>query len=205
MSKSTYQYYNFSLTASTGCIFLPATLQTLTVSSGTRGPFLTALLFLQWNWVSTSGWRRWLRSTATSTSWCRCASRRTTRAACSTTWPSSLTRCKTGSPGAAGKLFKLKDAAVKKKITANHPAYNPLPLCDFQNFADFLFRWYMEKGKRGKLLSQPAAQHQQLASFLQSHQHLSWLHHVHVHDYRSVRQTLTHFTVHSPTWSWRRV
>lgn len=56
-----------------------------------------------------------------------------------------------------------------------------------QNFADFLFRWYMEKGKRGKLLSQPAAQHQQLASFLHSHQHLSWLHHVHVHDYHSVR------------------
>uniref|UniRef100_A0A671TP64 Nucleoporin 133 n=1 Tax=Sparus aurata TaxID=8175 RepID=A0A671TP64_SPAAU len=50
-----------------------------------------------------------------------------------------------------------------------------------QNFADFLFRWYMEKGKRGKLLSQPVAQHQQLASFLQSHQHLSWLHHIHAH------------------------
>uniref|UniRef100_A0A665TYZ2 Nuclear pore complex protein Nup133 n=1 Tax=Echeneis naucrates TaxID=173247 RepID=A0A665TYZ2_ECHNA len=49
-----------------------------------------------------------------------------------------------------------------------------------QNFADFLFRWYMEKGKRGKLLSQPAAQHQQLASFLQAHQHLSWLHNIHV-------------------------
>uniref|UniRef100_A0A672G307 Nucleoporin Nup133/Nup155-like C-terminal domain-containing protein n=1 Tax=Salarias fasciatus TaxID=181472 RepID=A0A672G307_SALFA len=50
-----------------------------------------------------------------------------------------------------------------------------------QNFADFLFRWYMEKGKRGKLLSQPATQHQQLASFLQAHQHLSWLHHIHAH------------------------
>uniref|UniRef100_A0A4W5RQB5 Nuclear pore complex protein Nup133 n=1 Tax=Hucho hucho TaxID=62062 RepID=A0A4W5RQB5_9TELE len=50
-----------------------------------------------------------------------------------------------------------------------------------QNFADFLFRWYMEKGKRGKLLSQPIAQHQQLASFLQSHKHLSWLHHIHAH------------------------
>uniref|UniRef100_A0A3Q2D098 Nuclear pore complex protein Nup133 n=1 Tax=Cyprinodon variegatus TaxID=28743 RepID=A0A3Q2D098_CYPVA len=50
-----------------------------------------------------------------------------------------------------------------------------------QNFADFLFRWYMEKGKRGKLLSQPAAQHQQLANFLQSHQHLSWLHHIYAH------------------------
>ncbi|XP_072319049.1 nuclear pore complex protein Nup133 isoform X2 [Eucyclogobius newberryi] len=59
-----------------------------------------------------------------------------------------------------------------------------------QNFADFLFRWYMEKGKRGKLLSQPIAQHQQLASFLHSHQHLSWLHHIHVHNYQQAHQTL---------------
>ncbi|RVE76672.1 hypothetical protein OJAV_G00011250 [Oryzias javanicus] len=59
-----------------------------------------------------------------------------------------------------------------------------------QNFADFVFRWYMEKGKRGKLLSQPAAQHQQLASFLKSHQHLSWLHNIHVHDYQSAFGTL---------------
>uniref|UniRef100_A0A8C7TKF8 Nucleoporin 133 n=1 Tax=Oncorhynchus mykiss TaxID=8022 RepID=A0A8C7TKF8_ONCMY len=58
-----------------------------------------------------------------------------------------------------------------------------------QNFADFLFRWYMEKGKRGKLLSQPIAQHQQLASFLQSHEHLSWLHHIHLtceHAYKTL-------------------
>ncbi|XP_061771494.1 nuclear pore complex protein Nup133 [Nerophis ophidion] len=60
-----------------------------------------------------------------------------------------------------------------------------------QNFADFLFRWYMEKGKRGKLLSQPAAQHQELAGFLQAHQHLSWLHDIHVHDYQSAHRTLS--------------
>ncbi|KAJ8002012.1 hypothetical protein DPEC_G00175370 [Dallia pectoralis] len=59
-----------------------------------------------------------------------------------------------------------------------------------QNFADFLFRWYMEKGKRGKLLSQPIAQHQQLASFLQSHEHLSWLHHILVHNFNSAHKTL---------------
>ncbi|XP_030636232.1 nuclear pore complex protein Nup133 [Chanos chanos] len=59
-----------------------------------------------------------------------------------------------------------------------------------QNFADFLFRWYMEKGKRGKLLSQPIMQHQQLANFLQAHQHLSWLHDIHVHDYQSAHKTL---------------
>uniref|UniRef100_A0A6Q2XRS8 Nuclear pore complex protein Nup133 n=1 Tax=Esox lucius TaxID=8010 RepID=A0A6Q2XRS8_ESOLU len=59
-----------------------------------------------------------------------------------------------------------------------------------QNFADFLFRWYLEKGKRGKLLSQPIAQHQQLASFLLSHEHLSWLHHIHVHNFSSAHRTL---------------
>ncbi|XP_077461332.1 nuclear pore complex protein Nup133 isoform X1 [Stigmatopora argus] len=59
-----------------------------------------------------------------------------------------------------------------------------------QNFADFLFRWYMEKGKRGKLLSQPAAQHQQLAGFLQAHQHLSWLHDIHVQQYQTAHMTL---------------
>ncbi|XP_062865729.1 nuclear pore complex protein Nup133 isoform X2 [Trichomycterus rosablanca] len=59
-----------------------------------------------------------------------------------------------------------------------------------QNFADFLFRWYMEKGKRGKLLSQPVAQHEQLTSFLQAHQHLSWLHHIHVQDFQSAHHTL---------------
>uniref|UniRef100_A0A7N8WYM9 Nucleoporin 133 n=1 Tax=Mastacembelus armatus TaxID=205130 RepID=A0A7N8WYM9_9TELE len=62
-----------------------------------------------------------------------------------------------------------------------------------QNFADFLFRWYMEKGKRGKLLSQPAAQHQQLSSFLQAHQHLSWLHHIHVTLYSQANMETRYF------------
>ncbi|KAK2086092.1 hypothetical protein P7K49_035517 [Saguinus oedipus] len=47
-----------------------------------------------------------------------------------------------------------------------------------QNFSDFLFHWYLEKGKRGKLLSQPISQHGQLANFLQAHEHLSWLHEI---------------------------
>ena len=63
---------------------------------------------------------------------------------------------------------------------------NSLGLFLLQNFADFLFRWYMEKGKRGKLLSQPIAQHQQLASFLQAHEHLSWLHEINVQDFQKV-------------------
>uniref|UniRef100_A0A8C4RUA9 Nuclear pore complex protein Nup133 n=1 Tax=Erpetoichthys calabaricus TaxID=27687 RepID=A0A8C4RUA9_ERPCA len=59
-----------------------------------------------------------------------------------------------------------------------------------QNFSDFLFRWYMEKGKRGKLLSQPIAQHEQLAMFLQSHEHLSWLHEAHIQNFEKAHKTL---------------
>ncbi|KAM5163762.1 nuclear pore complex protein Nup133 [Mantella aurantiaca] len=59
-----------------------------------------------------------------------------------------------------------------------------------QNFSDFLFRWYLEKGKRGKLLSQPVSQHGHLASFLQSHEHLSWLHEVNSQDFDKAHRTL---------------
>ncbi|NWR43075.1 NU133 protein, partial [Regulus satrapa] len=58
------------------------------------------------------------------------------------------------------------------------------------NFSDFLFRWYLEKGKRGKLLSQPIAQHGQLASFLQAHEHLSWLHDINSQDLQKAHRTL---------------
>uniref|UniRef100_A0A8C0C1L3 Nuclear pore complex protein Nup133 n=1 Tax=Buteo japonicus TaxID=224669 RepID=A0A8C0C1L3_9AVES len=59
-----------------------------------------------------------------------------------------------------------------------------------QNFSDFLFRWYLEKGKRGKLLSQPIAQHGQLANFLQAHEHLSWLHEINSQDLQKAHRTL---------------
>ncbi|KAF6073549.1 nucleoporin 133 [Phyllostomus discolor] len=59
-----------------------------------------------------------------------------------------------------------------------------------QNFSDFLFRWYLEKGKRGKLLSQPIAQHGQLADFLQAHEHLSWLHEINSQELEKAHATL---------------
>lgn len=59
-----------------------------------------------------------------------------------------------------------------------------------QNFSDFLFRWYLEKGKRGKLLSQPVAQHGQLADFLQAHEHLSWLHEINSQELEKAHATL---------------
>uniref|UniRef100_A0ACB8GC78 Uncharacterized protein n=1 Tax=Sphaerodactylus townsendi TaxID=933632 RepID=A0ACB8GC78_9SAUR len=54
----------------------------------------------------------------------------------------------------------------------------------------FLFRWYLEKGKRGKLLSQPIAQQGQLANFLQAHEHLSWLHDINSHDMEKAHRTV---------------
>ncbi|XP_014981294.2 nuclear pore complex protein Nup133 isoform X2 [Macaca fascicularis] len=59
-----------------------------------------------------------------------------------------------------------------------------------QNFSDFLFRWYLEKGKRGKLLSQPVSQHGQLANFLQAHEHLSWLHEINSQELEKAHATL---------------
>nr|XP_004659740.2 nuclear pore complex protein Nup133 [Jaculus jaculus] len=59
-----------------------------------------------------------------------------------------------------------------------------------QNFSDFLFRWYLEKGKRGKLLSQPISQHGQLANFLQAHEHLSWLHEINGQELEKAHVTL---------------
>lgn len=59
-----------------------------------------------------------------------------------------------------------------------------------QNFSDFLFRWYLEKGKRGKLLSQPVSQHGELANFLQAHEHLSWLHEINSQELEKAHATL---------------
>ncbi|XP_008583003.1 PREDICTED: nuclear pore complex protein Nup133 [Galeopterus variegatus] len=59
-----------------------------------------------------------------------------------------------------------------------------------QNFSDFLFRWYLEKGKRGKLLSQPVSQHGPLADFLQAHGHLSWLHEINSQELEKAHATL---------------
>ncbi|XP_022083153.1 nuclear pore complex protein Nup133-like isoform X2 [Acanthaster planci] len=59
-----------------------------------------------------------------------------------------------------------------------------------KGFSDFVFKYYMDKGKRGKLLSQRFTQHAELSEFLQAHDHLSWLHYVQVKDYSKAQETL---------------
>ncbi|CAG2211757.1 NUP133 [Mytilus edulis] len=61
-----------------------------------------------------------------------------------------------------------------------------------KGFADFLYAWYLKKGKRGKLMSLPVSQHAELRSFLQTddNKYLSWLHDIHTNNYIEAHSTL---------------
>lgn len=59
-----------------------------------------------------------------------------------------------------------------------------------EGFSDYVCKWYLDKGKRGKLLNQPLLQQDSLRKFLRGHKNLSWLHHLRDKDYRSAHQTL---------------
>ena len=54
-----------------------------------------------------------------------------------------------------------------------------------QGFAEFVFRWYVAQGKRGKLMTSSLASHPQLSSFLQSNDNkfMSWIHDIQAGDY----------------------
>ncbi|CAH1791718.1 unnamed protein product [Owenia fusiformis] len=61
-----------------------------------------------------------------------------------------------------------------------------------KGFADFVFKWYRDEGKKGKLLSQPLGSNEQLGQFLRSdeNQYLSWLHDIHTSNLYQAHQTL---------------
>ena len=50
--------------------------------------------------------------------------------------------------------------------------------CVIQGFVDFVFRWYVQHGKRGKLMSSSLASHPQISGFLQhgDNKFMSWIH-----------------------------
>lgn len=58
----------------------------------------------------------------------------------------------------------------------------------FQGFSDFVFKWYMEAGKRGKLMSSSLANHPQLSRFLHQGDNafLSWVHDINSGDFSKV-------------------
>ncbi|XP_013421328.1 nuclear pore complex protein Nup133 [Lingula anatina] len=57
-----------------------------------------------------------------------------------------------------------------------------------QGFSDFVFKWYMEEGKRGKLLTQPLVHNAALGRFLQAEntKFLSWLHEINTGEFMQV-------------------
>lgn len=69
----------------------------------------------------------------------------------------------------------------------------------FQNrgFSDFVFKWYMEAGKRGKLMSSSLANHPQLSRFLHQGDNafLSWVHDINSGDFSKAHQTLMDLAV----------
>lgn len=58
-----------------------------------------------------------------------------------------------------------------------------------EGFSDFVFRWYLETGKRGRLLSHGNAGGD-LSRFLQDYTSLSWLHHIQTSQFSQAAQTL---------------
>ncbi|KAK3749505.1 hypothetical protein QZH41_013473 [Actinostola sp. cb2023] len=73
-----------------------------------------------------------------------------------------------------------------------------------QGFSDYLFKWYMDKGERHKLMNQPALQHENLGKFLSSHHHLSWLHDVHTKSFYKAHQTLKNLADNEKTFLERK-
>ncbi|XP_050690235.1 nuclear pore complex protein Nup133-like isoform X2 [Eriocheir sinensis] len=74
-----------------------------------------------------------------------------------------------------------------------------------EGFSDFVFRWYLETGKRGKLLSQGAGQQGgELARFLQDYSSLAWLHQINTQDFSSAHSTLRHLAQEETTYLSRK-
>lgn len=57
-----------------------------------------------------------------------------------------------------------------------------------EGFSDFVFRWYLETGKRGRLLGH--GNQGDLSRFLQDYTSLAWLHQIQIRDFSSAHTTL---------------
>lgn len=65
-----------------------------------------------------------------------------------------------------------------------------------EGFSEFVFKWQLDSGRRGELLLQPAAQHHNLERFLEGHDDLSWLHHIHTGRMDQAATTLHRLALH---------
>ncbi|XP_030855362.1 nuclear pore complex protein Nup133 isoform X2 [Strongylocentrotus purpuratus] len=58
-----------------------------------------------------------------------------------------------------------------------------------KGFSDFVFKYYIDRGQRGKLLTH-FAHRPELSEFLQPHDHLGWLQDIHTNNYSQAQDTL---------------
>nr|XP_054759489.1 nuclear pore complex protein Nup133-like [Lytechinus pictus] len=58
-----------------------------------------------------------------------------------------------------------------------------------KGFSDFVFKYYIDRGQRGKLLTH-FAHRPELSEFLQPHDHLGWLQDIHTSNYSQAQDTL---------------
>lgn len=65
-----------------------------------------------------------------------------------------------------------------------------------EGFSEFVFKWQLDSGRRGELLEQPQAQHGPLERFLEGHDDLSWLHHIHTGRMAQAASTLHRLAMH---------
>ncbi|XP_037787648.1 nuclear pore complex protein Nup133-like [Penaeus monodon] len=71
-----------------------------------------------------------------------------------------------------------------------------------EGFSDFVFRWYLETGKRGRLLSH--GDQGGLSRFLQDYTSLAWLHQIQTRDFSSASTTLRQLGLDEMTYLSRK-
>ncbi|XP_022664506.1 nuclear pore complex protein Nup133-like isoform X2 [Varroa destructor] len=69
---------------------------------------------------------------------------------------------------------------------------NYMEMFSKENFAEFVFQYYVDTGKKDKLLSQPSTYNTELSRFLQAHGSLHWMHCIKSGDFRRACQSLKH-------------
>ena len=63
------------------------------------------------------------------------------------------------------------------------------------NFVNAKFEWYFDQGKKYKLLNQSDGRAVELEQFLQSHNKLAWLQHIHMSNYSKAHRVLEHLSL----------
>ncbi|KFM70993.1 Nuclear pore complex protein Nup133, partial [Stegodyphus mimosarum] len=59
-----------------------------------------------------------------------------------------------------------------------------------QKFSEFVFKWYLDKGQRGKIFDKELGQKDVLGNFLQNYEKLKWIYHMQEEEYDAAYSTL---------------